>query len=71
MFLADIYTVFANLVGIPGISLPLFTHSSGMPFGMQVMTAHDNEVTLLNISRIFIKLNKVLNAQVSDTTKAE
>lgn len=33
MFLADIYTVFANLVGIPGISLPLFTHSSGMPFG--------------------------------------
>jgi len=71
MFLADIYTVFANLVGIPGISLPLFTHSSGMPFGMQVMTAHDDEVTLLNISRIFIKLNKVLNAQVSDTTKAE
>jgi aspartyl-tRNA(Asn)/glutamyl-tRNA(Gln) amidotransferase subunit A len=50
MFLADIYTVFANLVGIPGISIPLFTHSSGMPFGLQVMAAQDNEVTLLQLS---------------------
>ena len=58
MFLADIYTVFANLVGIPGISLPLFTHSSGMPFGLQVMATHDDEVTLLNISRHFLKLKK-------------
>ena len=32
MYLADIYTVFANLTGIPGISLPLFKHSNGMPF---------------------------------------
>jgi aspartyl-tRNA(Asn)/glutamyl-tRNA(Gln) amidotransferase subunit A len=59
MFLADIYTVFANLVGIPGISLPLFTHSSEMPFGLQVMTSYDDEVTLLNISHHFLKLKKV------------
>ena len=51
MFLADIYTVFANLVGIPGISIPLFTHSSGMPFGLQLMAAHDEEVTLLQIAK--------------------
>ena len=51
MFLADIYTVFANLVGIPGISLPLFQHSIGMPFGMQVMTSQMNEVTLLRLSK--------------------
>ncbi|MBP6686394.1 MAG: Asp-tRNA(Asn)/Glu-tRNA(Gln) amidotransferase subunit GatA, partial [Lacibacter sp.] len=31
MYLADIYTVFANLVGIPGISIPLFQHSNGLP----------------------------------------
>jgi len=37
MYLADIYTVMANLVGIPAISLPLFKHSNGMPFGLQVM----------------------------------
>ncbi|NCI45468.1 Asp-tRNA(Asn)/Glu-tRNA(Gln) amidotransferase subunit GatA [Sediminibacterium soli] len=51
MFLADIYTVFANLVGIPGISLPLFKHPNGMPFGLQVMASHFDEVSLLRFSR--------------------
>lgn len=51
MFLADIYTVYANLVGIPAISLPLFKHSNGMPFGLQVMTAQGNEAGLLSISK--------------------
>lgn len=50
MFLADIYTVYANLVGIPGISLPLFKHSNGMPFGLQVMSASMNELALLSFS---------------------
>lgn len=58
MFLADIYTVFANLVGIPGISLPLFKHSSGMPFGMQVMTSQMNEVPLLRLSKRFMHLSE-------------
>jgi aspartyl-tRNA(Asn)/glutamyl-tRNA(Gln) amidotransferase subunit A len=49
-FLADIYTVYANLVGIPGISLPLFTHSNGMPFGLQIMSAQFEEAALLNFS---------------------
>ena len=44
MFLADIYTVFANLVGIPGISIPLFSNTSGLPFGLQAMAAHDDEI---------------------------
>jgi aspartyl-tRNA(Asn)/glutamyl-tRNA(Gln) amidotransferase subunit A len=47
MFLADIYTVYANLVGIPAISIPLFKHSNGMPFGLQVMSASFNETILL------------------------
>ena len=51
MFLADIYTVYANLVGIPAISIPLFTHSNGMPFGLQVMSASFNEVGLLSFSK--------------------
>jgi aspartyl-tRNA(Asn)/glutamyl-tRNA(Gln) amidotransferase subunit A len=51
MFLADIYTVFANLTGIPGISLPLFRHSNGMPFGLQVMASHFDEVSLLRFSK--------------------
>ncbi|MSQ38824.1 MAG: Asp-tRNA(Asn)/Glu-tRNA(Gln) amidotransferase subunit GatA [Chitinophagaceae bacterium] len=58
MFLADIYTVYANLVGIPAISIPLFTHSNGMPFGLQVMSASFNEVGLLSFSKEQM-LNKV------------
>jgi aspartyl-tRNA(Asn)/glutamyl-tRNA(Gln) amidotransferase subunit A len=56
MFLADIYTVFANLVGIPGISIPLFRHPNGMPFGLQVMTSHYNEVLLLRLSKELIRI---------------
>lgn len=50
MYLADIYTVMANLVGIPAISLPLFTHSNGMPFGLQAMTNRFDELSLLRFS---------------------
>jgi aspartyl-tRNA(Asn)/glutamyl-tRNA(Gln) amidotransferase subunit A len=51
MYLADIYTVYANLVGIPAISLPLFKHSNGMPFGLQVMVSHFNELVLHSIGK--------------------
>jgi len=50
MYLADIYTVYANLTGTPAVSLPLFRHSNGMPFGLQVITKKYNEVTLLELS---------------------
>lgn len=51
MYLADIYTVMANLVGCPAISLPLFRHPNGMPFGLQVMSARFDEVSLFQVSR--------------------
>ncbi|MEP7278197.1 MAG: Asp-tRNA(Asn)/Glu-tRNA(Gln) amidotransferase subunit GatA, partial [Bacteroidota bacterium] len=50
MYLADIYTVYANLVGIPAISIPLFKHPNGMPFGLQVMTNQFCELSLLRLS---------------------
>ena len=50
VYLADIYTVFANLTGIPGISLPLFRHSNGMPFGLQVMSDRNQDPLLLQLS---------------------
>ena len=46
MYMGDIFTVFANLVGIPAVSLPLFKHSSNLPFGLQVLTSPQNEVSL-------------------------
>lgn len=57
MFLADIYTVYPNLVGIPAISIPLFTHTNGMPFGLQIMTKHFDEASLLQLSQQLITLN--------------
>ncbi len=55
MYLADIFTVFANLTGIPGIALPLFKHPNGMPFGLQVMTKAGDELTLLRISELLMQ----------------
>lgn len=55
MFLADIYTVYANLVGIPAISIPLFKHPNGMPFGLQVMSAPFDETGLLQFSNAIME----------------
>ncbi|MEP6465294.1 MAG: Asp-tRNA(Asn)/Glu-tRNA(Gln) amidotransferase subunit GatA [Parafilimonas sp.] len=60
MFLADIYTVFANLTGIPAISIPLFKHSNGMPYGLQLMASNLNELTLLSLSEKIIAINKTV-----------
>jgi aspartyl-tRNA(Asn)/glutamyl-tRNA(Gln) amidotransferase subunit A len=35
--------------------VPLFQHSNGMPFGVQVLTNKDDEVTLLNLSNLLLK----------------
>ncbi len=55
MYLADIYTVFANLTGVPAISIPLFKHSNGLPFGLQIMTAQEDELTLLQFSELLLQ----------------
>ncbi len=55
LYLADIFTVFANLTGIPGIAIPLFTHSNGMPFGLQIMCKKSDELTLLQLADYLVK----------------
>ena len=53
-YLADIYTVFANITGIPAIAIPLFSHSNNMPFGIQVLCNKKQELLLLQVSeRLF------------------
>lgn len=54
MYLADIYTVMANLTGIPAISLPLFWHNNGLPYGLQVLAKPMNEVSLLHFSNLLM-----------------
>lgn len=55
MYLADIFTVFANLTGIPAIAVPLFRHSNSLPFGIQIMTKKTDELTLLHIADELMK----------------
>ncbi len=50
MYLEDIFTVQANLAGVPGVSIPLFTHSNGMPFGLQLIANKFEEGKLLQFA---------------------
>lgn len=55
MYLADIFTVFSNLTGVPTVSLPLFWHSNGMPYGLQIMTNQFSELYLLQLSQQWMR----------------
>jgi aspartyl-tRNA(Asn)/glutamyl-tRNA(Gln) amidotransferase subunit A len=51
MYLADIYTVLANLVGTPAISLPLAKNSEGLPIGIQLMAEKFEDGKLFAFAR--------------------
>lgn len=50
MYLSDIYTVSANLAGIPAMSLPCGIDSSGLPMGIQIMANHFDEATMFQVA---------------------
>ena len=53
MYLADIYTVSANLAGIPAISVPVEPSSTGLPIGLQLQSRAYEENTLLQAAHQF------------------
>ena len=53
MYLSDIYTIPANLAGIPGISIPCGFSKDGLPIGLQILTKHFEEKQLLHIAYSF------------------
>ena len=56
MYLADIYTVTADLVGIPGICLPCANSGEGLPIGLQILGRHFEEATLLRLAHAYEKV---------------
>ena len=50
MYLSDIYTVSANLAGIPGISIPAGVDKNNLPIGAQLLGKQFDEATLLNVA---------------------
>jgi aspartyl-tRNA(Asn)/glutamyl-tRNA(Gln) amidotransferase subunit A len=53
MYLSDIFTISANLSGIPGISVPCGLSSSGLPIGLQLLGPPLGEATLLKAAYAF------------------
>lgn len=53
MYLGDIYTVSANLAGLPGISLPCGTDSHGLPIGLQLIGDCFQEKTIIRAAYAF------------------
>lgn len=50
MYLADIYTVTADLAGVPGISVPCGQTKTGLPIGLQILGKHFDESTVLRLA---------------------
>ena len=53
MYLADIYTVTADLVGVPGISVPCGNSKDGLPIGVQLFTRHFDESSLFRLAHAY------------------
>lgn len=51
MYLEDIFTVQANIVGCPAVSVPNGKHSNGLPIGLQIMGRDFEEGNLLNLAK--------------------
>lgn len=55
MYLADIYTVAANIAGIPGLAIPSGFNKEGLPLGFQLLGPRFSENTLFKLGNIFEK----------------
>jgi aspartyl-tRNA(Asn)/glutamyl-tRNA(Gln) amidotransferase subunit A len=53
MYLADIYTVTADLAGIPGISIPCGETREKLPIGLQILGKHFDEATILRLAHAY------------------
>ncbi len=57
MYLADLYSVQANVAGVPGISIPCGKDDEGMPIGLQVIADDFEEEKLFRFSDMLMQLN--------------
>jgi len=53
MYLSDVFTISANLAGIPGISVPCGYSSGGLPIGLQFLAGHFEEGKLIQVSSAY------------------
>ena len=53
MYLSDVFTAPANLVGIPAVAVPSGFDGSGLPLSLQIMAGHFQERTMLRVAGFF------------------
>jgi aspartyl-tRNA(Asn)/glutamyl-tRNA(Gln) amidotransferase subunit A len=53
MYLSDIFTISANLAGVPAMSIPCGFSSSGLPIGLQLIGKHFDEEMILRVGHAF------------------
>jgi len=53
MYLEDVFTIPANLAGVPGLAFPVGFDSLGLPVGMQLMAPHYQEEKLLQVGNSY------------------
>ncbi len=53
MYLSDIFTIPANLAGLPGLSIPCGMSADGLPIGMQIIGNYFAEETMLRCAYCF------------------
>ena len=59
MYLCDMFTLSANLAGIPGISVPCGYTKGGLPIGLQFLAKHFEEEKLIQIASAYEKNSKI------------
>jgi aspartyl-tRNA(Asn)/glutamyl-tRNA(Gln) amidotransferase subunit A len=68
MYLSDIFTINANLAGIPGLSLPCGFSDENLPLGIQLMGSHFSEAALLRCAMAIEKSVEVQNRKPALTS---
>jgi aspartyl-tRNA(Asn)/glutamyl-tRNA(Gln) amidotransferase subunit A len=58
MYLADLFSVQANVAGVPAISVPCGKDKNGLPIGLQVITDDFEESKLLHFSALLMNINR-------------
>ncbi|NPV57276.1 MAG: Asp-tRNA(Asn)/Glu-tRNA(Gln) amidotransferase GatCAB subunit A, partial [Anaerolineae bacterium] len=53
MYLEDVFSLPANLAGVPGLAFPVGFDPDGLPVGMQLMGAHFQEATLFRVAHAY------------------
>ena len=53
MYLSDIFTIPADLAGVPAISVPCGTDDAGLPVGLQLTAKVLDEATILRVAHAF------------------